>query len=342
MSNNVVPPIAPTKVMIEDFPSQRTGIVQAKLSRVDVAKGPAKAAVSRAVPPHLRQQATASDEDVNAILEGGTEEMNAPESPQAEPVGDEGVEAILSRFKGSPEEIARQLAKSYAASEKTMRQLQNEKALLLSSGGKPLPPQNPGMQAAQPAGTPVAQPASMVPVTQQVNVNPFDYKKAGSNFLDDIEGTLKSFDEHQNGRMAQSINQVVQNLMVPMYDEMLQMKFSRQFPEVVNEESWPIIKVLASQSDGASDRDKLMAGVKKYQKQMVLPSASAGVSGDMADMRASVQQPSATASGSSTDKKVYKISAIRKIMGRQDYGNDQDVVRRIEAAIAEGRVDRNG
>jgi hypothetical protein len=108
----------------------------------------------------------------------------------------------------------------------------------------------------------------------------------------------------------------------------------------VNEDSWPIIKVLASQSEGASDREKLINGVKKYQKQIVLPSHSGEVTGDMADMRASVQQPSAQAAGA-PDKKIYKLSVVRKIMHRGDYGNDQKLVKQLEAAFAEGRIDRN-
>lgn len=334
----IVPPIGPPKTpVVEPFPAQATGITQNKLTRLDVPKQTARPAQSRNIPPHLLRDAPASDADMAAMLDDAALESDVPD--HAEPAAtDEGVDAILKRFKGSPEEIARQIAKSYGESEKTMRQLQNEKALLLA--GKTLPAQNPGMATAPTTGQPVAQPAQMAPASQQVTVNPFDYKKAGSQFLDDIEGTLKSFDDHQNGRVAASINQVVQNLMVPMYDELLQMRFSAQFPEVVSEDSWPIIKVLASQSEGATDREKLINGVKKYQKQIVLPAQTGSVTGEMADMRASVQQPSAQASAA-PDKRTYKLSQIRKIMQRPDYGSDSAIVRRIEAAFAEGRVDRN-
>lgn len=333
----VVPPIKVPTMVMEDFPAQPTGVVQSKLARVNVAKAPAKAAVSRAVPPHLRGEAAASDEDLASMLDAASVEPSVQAAPVQTDEGEDPLETILNRFQGTTEEKMKQMAKSYGASEKALRQLQQEKALLLA--GKPLPPQNPGMATAAPP-SPVAQPAQMVPVTQQVTVNPFDYKKAGSQFLDDIEGTLKSFDEHQSSRVAQSINQVVQNLMVPVYDEVLQMRFASQFPDVVTEDNWPIIKVLASQSEGATDREKLINGVKKYQKQITLPAMSGGVSGEMAEMRASVQQPSAVASAG-VDKKTYKMSQIRKIMQRPDYGNDLEIVRRIETAFSEGRVDRN-
>jgi hypothetical protein len=342
--NTVVPPVvAPKPPVVEPFPSQATGITQNKLVRLDVPKTQPRPAVSRNVPPHLLREPAASDDDLASLLDqavvadvpGASTDVGAEAGSAST---EDAVEAILKRFKGSPEEIARQIAKSYGESERTMRQLQNEKAALLA--GKPLPPQNAGMPTPT-VTAPVAQPAPVVPAGQQVTVNPFDYKKAGSQFLDDIEGTLKSFDEHQKGHVVASINQVVQNLMVPVYDEVLQMRFAAQFPEVVNEDSWPIIKVLASQSEGATDREKLVNGVKKYQKQIVLPAHSGEVTGDMADMRASVQQPSATAASAGTDKKIYKLSVIRKIMNRGDYGNDPKIVKQLEAAFAEGRVDKN-
>jgi hypothetical protein len=267
--------------------------------------------------PDAEQEALAREAEAELA---GTVTPPAEVPPEGEEPDDD-VSTILKRFKGSPEEIAKQVAKSYAASEKRMRQLEAEKALLTQA--KPAtvtPPPPPSVQSA--------------PVMPQIKINPFDHKTWGDKLLDDPSARAKEMEEH----FTQKAQAMVTEMFTPLYMEALENRLYRKFPDVVTEENLDVIKAMAHTAEGASDWERLTNAVKKYT-QGVMPQKGSPVDREVEAMKVAAQQPAAQAKASGA--KQWKLSELRRIMARRDYTTDPKWRALVDKAFAEGRVLRD-
>ena len=252
----------------------------------------------------------------------GTAQPETP-APATEP-DDLDVSTILQRFKGSPDEIAKQLAKSYSESEKRMRKMEQERQLLLKQGMQPVQPQ---------PVQPVVQP------NQQMQVVPtFDYKKAGDKFLDAPDQHLKSLAEHIQGSAEQKLFEVA----APIYEELIDARLFRKYPDVVTEENLDVIKAMAHTAPGANRWEKIVSAVKSYQASvptMNTPKQNPEVQA----MQQAAQTPSPQAR-TSGEKKMYKQSYIQSLMDQKirtgEYQRDPKWRNLIDTAYREGRVIR--
>lgn len=342
-------------VTMSEFPSPHgTGVVDRKLTKRLVPAGQhslstapkptaPRPAVMTNIPAHLRRP-VGSTEDVAAMLDEaaiGEETAGAESTPSTpgQPAPSEAdLDSYYQRFgidAAKATEDVQKLVKSYAESEKQMRRAENERNALIQAGAKP--PQNAG-QSQPNTGQPAAQPASQVPAGAQVTVQPFDYKKAGDTWLDDTPKNLQAFEGHLVKRAENLLAEHVQGIVLPMYEQMLKLSLTVEHPDIVTNESWPVIKALASMSQGDSDDAKFKAAITRYREQ--IPKVP-GTPADVAAMAAAAQTPSATASAHTGKPKRYKLSKIRSIMRRSDYGQNQNVINEIERAFAEGRVERD-
>lgn len=284
--------------------------------------------VQRPAPPSL-EQATPSDimQELQAEFGGnapaqGEQPATETEQPIAELDDDaEAVSAILKRFKGSPEEIAKQIAKSYTHAEKRVRKLEQEKTLLM----------NPQAQPAQ--IQPQAQVVPMVPQQAQV-VPAFNYKRFKDNILDEGDAVAQDFEKH----LTSTVDQKIAQLVGPLYDEALDNRLFRFHADVVTEENLPVIKAMAQREQGANVWEKMQAAIAKYKQAM--PSLVKKDNKDVQEMQAAVQTP-APAARKSGDKKMWKASDLRKQMQRPEYRYDPTIRNMIDRAYAEGRVLRD-
>ncbi len=268
----------------------------------------------------------APDPEEAALMKELEEELAAPAATSEATASsdDADIDAYIKRFKGTPEELIKQLAKSGVHAEKRMRQVEAEKNLLLK--GQPAP------VATVP---PLVPPVANVPVMSQVTINPFDYKKAGDTLLDNPADRFKEFDEH----LTSKAQKMVSEMFTPLYAEALDNRLFRKFPDVVTEENLDVIKAMAFTSEGASDWDKLTNAVKKYS-QGTNPHGTPGMTDqDVEKMKLAAQQP--TPQAKTGGAKMWKQSELRKIMQRRDYANDPKWRVLVDKAYAENRVLRD-
>lgn len=293
------------------------------------AVGPNLSRVQRvsAQPEPAQAEPDAFDEMV-AELEGGDEEPSAPQ-PQGDQT-DDGVESILKRYKGSPEEVARQVAKSYRESEKRMRQMEQEKALLLKAqGSAPAQPQPQPQQHAPLVQQPM----------QQVQVKPqFDYKKWGQSLLDEPDVRAKELEAHIAGGVKQEFMQ----MLAPVYDELVNAKLMLEHGDVVTKENLDIIKALAHNTPGNSWWEKTVGAVNHY-KTVMAPKAQPLENPEVQQMQQSVSSvtPQARTSG---ERKKYKESDLQALIQEKmktgEYRRNPKWRNLMQTAYAEGRVIR--
>lgn len=241
------------------------------------------------------------------------------ESPATEGEASPDVESILKRFKGSPDEVAKQVAKSYAEAEKRMRKLEHERQLLLQQGITP--------HAAQPA-------APAVP--QQIQVTPtFDYKKWGDSLLDKPDERAKELESH----ITSVLDKRVAEIAGPLYEEAIDNRLFRKFGEVVNEDNLDIIKAMAQNEPGANRWEKTVSAVKKYQAGM--PTMTPKPNPDVQAMQAAAETPSPQAR-TTTEKKMWRESDVQSMIQKKirlgEWQRDPKWRTLIDAAYREGRV----
>lgn len=249
-----------------------------------------------------------------------------PVSGQAPPAGDtddeaENIAAILKRFKGSPDDIAKQLAKSYSHAEKRVRKLEQEKSLLMH------PPTPPAAPAPSPAPIVVPQQTQVVPE--------FNYKRVKEEILDKGDEIFKEFEGHVTQRVDQKLAQLVG----PLYNEALDNRLFRKFGDVVTEENLDVIKAMAQREPGDTPWDKLQSAVAKYRQAM--PTRVATPNAEVKVMEDAAKSPAPKARATSGDKKMWKASDLRKVMQRPEYRYDLQLRSMVDRAYAEGRVMRD-
>lgn len=273
-----------------------------------------------------RPQPNASNEPDPLLAELAAEFGSAKEGSTGEPVQataaetgqefDTDVDTILKRFKGTPEEVTKQLAKSYAESEKRMRRLEQEKTLLVQHGTQ------------QATVTPTVQP--------QVKVVPtFDYKKWGDTFLDKPDERVKELEAHLQAQSEQAMLAVAG----PLYEEAIDNRLFRKFGHLVTEDNLDLIKAMAQNEPGTNRWEKTVSAVKKYEAAM--PHAINTANADVATMVQAVQTPAPQAR-TSGHKKMWKESELRTLMHTKmrtgEYQRDLLTRNLIDAAYRDGRV----
>ncbi len=315
-------PIQPTPLKLQTTPFGKTPPPEAPMQH----QQPAKAAVQRFANPDpvptadtLLQELEMEDVDEGADVTGEQEQIDTPTPDEFDPA------TILKRFKGTPEEINKQLAKSYAASEKRMRE--KEQALNLLLKGQPTPQQTPAQTQAQQA------PA---PVQQQITVNPFDYKKAGDTWLDSPEKHLESFDQHIMGKTQAAVT----DLFRPIYIEQLNQKLFRKFGDVINDDNIEVIHAMARTSEGASDYERLTNAAQKYRDSLRPMNTQ---DADVEEMKHAARTP-APQGRTTKSNRMYRESEIRtareKLIRTGEYQKDPRHAARFERLYAEGRIKR--
>lgn len=280
---------------------------------------------ANAVVQHVRpapEPTQAGPDLFNEIESEFAAQQAAETTPEATGDGDE-IEGILKRFKGSPDEIARQIAKSYSASEKRMRQLESEKQLLVKQGGQPTVQQ------------PVAQ--AVAPVMQQVQVVPtFDFKKAGDKFLDAPDQHLKDLATHIQSSAEQKLFEVA----APIYEELIDARLFRKYPDVVTEENLDVIKAMAHTEAGANRWEKTVNAVTKYKTSMPTMTPRTP-NAEVQAMQQATQTPAPQARASG-EKKMWKESDIQSTIQKKirsgEYQRDPRFRTLIDTAYREGRV----
>jgi hypothetical protein len=231
----------------------------------------------------------------------------------------DGITAILKRFKGSPEEVAKQLAKSYSHAEKRVRKLEQEKTLLM----------NPQATPAQ------AAPTTPLPIPQQAQVLPaFNYKRFKDDILDKGDEIAQEFEGH----IAKTTEAKLAQFLGPVYNELVDNRLFRKYGDVVTEENLDVIKAMAQREQGENPWQKLEGAVAKYRQAM--PSLVKKDNPDVQEMQAAVQTPAPSARKSPTQK-MWKASDLRKQMQRPEYRYDPALRSMIDRAYAEGRVLRD-
>lgn len=288
------------------------------------APSPAVQRVSR-VPDNAGQSTEA---DVFAELAQEFSEAAAttetPETPVTPPAEDFDPDTILKRFKGSPDEIAKQLAKSYANSEKRMRQLENEKQLLMQQVTHPAPGQSQPVVPAAPV---------VPPVQQQVQITPqFDYKKWGEQLLEHPDERAKELVDYA---AAVTQDKLLRDFIAPLYDAEVENRLFRKFPDVVTEENLDVLKAMAYKEPGTNRWEKLVNAVAKYKAAMPT-TTTPSVPVDVQQMQQAAHQP--TPQARTSEKKMWKASDLRKLMQRPDYKTDPSKRALVDRAYAEGRV----
>ena len=283
--------------------------------------------VARPAPP-VMEPAAGPDimQELQAEFGGARDtapESAEPESPAAvAPELDEEAEsiaAILKRFKGSPEEVAKQIAKSYHHAEKGLRKAQQEKALLMTQQTQPAP----------------STPQAPLTMPQQTQVVPaFNYKRFKDDILDKGDEIAKEFEGH----ITSTVDQKIAQLVGPLYDEALDNRLFRFHGDVVTEENLPVIKAMAQREQGQNIWEKMQAAVGKYKQAM--PSLVKKENKDVQEMQAAVQSPAPVARKAG-EKKMWKASDLRKQMQRPEYRYDPQLRNMIDRAFAEGRVLRD-
>lgn len=247
-------------------------------------------------------------------------EPETPEAPAPE-LDDEAdnIAAILKRFKGSPDEVAKQLAKSYSHAEKRVRKLEQEKTLLM----------NPQAQSVQTA------PTAPMPVPQQVPVLPtFNYKRFKDDILDKGDEIAQEFEGH----IAKTTEAKLAQFLGPVYNELVDNRLFRKYGDIVTEENLDVIKAMAQREQGENPWQKLESAVSKYRQAM--PSLVKKENKDVQEMQAAVQTPAPSARKAPAQK-MWKASDLRKQMQRPEYRYDPALRGMIDRAYAEGRVLRD-
>lgn len=277
----------------------------------------------QAMPVAPSNEPSIFDEMKADLLEAAPEPAASP--TPAQPTGEEDadIESILARFKGTPEEKARAVAKSYKEAEKRMRHLENERKLFTT--GQPVQAQ-PGQQPVQP-----------VVQNSQVAVTPsFDYKRAKEKILDEPDAILQDFEKH----LVAKNGQVVSNLLGPLYEEVLNGKLMRKFPDVITEENLDVVKAMAHNEPGDNAWDKLVNAATKY-KNVTTGTITPKQDPEVLAMQDAAQTPSPQAR-TSGEKKMWKESTIRAEMQKRmksgEYQRDRTFRNLVEKAYAEGRV----
>jgi hypothetical protein len=320
-------PITPPPLTLQTSPFGKTPPPEAPLQH----QQPAKAAVQRFANPDTDPTPDTLLQDLAMEDVGEGEDVTGQVATEVtEEIEGIDPDAILKRFKGTPEEIAKQIAKSYGASEKRMRQLEAEKQLLLKG--------QPANTAGGAASTTVANQPAPAPVNQQIVVNPFDYKKAGDTWLDAPEKHLEEFEKHVTNKNAAAVMDVFR----PIYIEQLNQKLFRKFGDVINDDNIEVIHAMARNSEGASDYERLTNAAQKYRDSLRPAQAQ---DHEVEDMKNAARTPSPqgrTTKGSST--RTYRESEIRtareKLMRSGEYQKDPRHAARFERLYAEGRIKR--
>lgn len=330
-------PSLPAGMQMVDMPSDKPA--QRRMERKPI---PQNAGQSSAPPPMLNRAAVqhvtrpapppAEPSAPSDIMQELQAEFGTPAPAQGEPTAVETEQAplemdddadavanVLKRFKGSPEEIAKQLAKSYTHAEKRVRKLEQEKTLLMQPQTQPVQTQ----QAVAPL------------VPQQTQVVPaFKYERFKDEILDKGDEVAKEFEQHLTSTTEQKMAQ----FLGPVYNELVDNRLFRKHGDVVTEENLPVIKAMAQHEPGDNPMQKLESAVAKYRQAM--PSLVKKENKDVQEMQAAVQTP-APAARKSGDKKMWKASDLRKQMQRPEYRYDPNLRSMIDRAYAEGRVLRD-
>lgn len=271
--------------------------------------------VSRTLEPVSVAEADGFDE-LEAEL-GGTDETAAP-AVSADT--DTDTSDILKRFKGTPDEVAKQIAKSYAESEKRMRQLEAEKQMLLK-------------------GQAPTAPAPVVPVTPQTNqlhVQPtFNYKRFKDDILDHGDTVAQEFEQHLTSSLDQKVAQVV----APLYEEAIDNRLFRKFGDVVTDDNLDLIKAMAQTAVGTNRWEKMVNAVNSYKTSM--PGITPHELPEVQAMQKAVQNPSPQGKLAG-EKKMYKQSYLKDLIDAKvktgEYQRDPKWRRLVESAYEQGRV----
>lgn len=261
---------------------------QPKFQRPPLAGKPAAAAVQRVALP-VQAEAPSIFDEIDAELNAPSP---APAAPPAPVDADQDVETILARYKGSPDEVARQIAKSYKESEKRMRQLENERRLFAQ--GQPMNVQG--------------QPVASAPSNQMQVVPDFNYKST-KEILDKPEEIFENFEKH----VVNKNYNAVAKLVGPVADALMEERIYRKFGDVINEDNIDIVKAMAQNEPGQNPMEKLIGAATKYRAAMT-PAPSAP-NADVHAMQSAAQTPSPQARVSG-DKKMWKESVLRDEMQR--------------------------
>ena len=243
-----------------------------------------------------------SDELLSLLMGGKAPEQEAEEGEEAEqgqpakPAETEEFDGaeVLARFGNDPNK----LAKSYTQSEKRMRQLEAQNDLL-KKGFTAAP--------AAPAGQPTA------PATGKSDINPFDAKKLGDTFLDDIPKSLESLHQSMTSSMTQQLNDRTD----PLLHEVIKLKLEKSFPGLIDDASYEVIRNL-----GRQERIDEEAGGTPITEN----------SGQTPKPQATVKKKSG---------KMWKLSDLRKIMNRPDYEWNTKVQAEVETIMNEKRFIRD-
>jgi len=241
--------------------------------------------------------------------------------PAPELTGDEAdIDAYLKRFKGTPDELVKQLAKSGVHAEKRMRHLEAEKNLLVK--GQP-------MQTVQPQGVAPA-------VMPQIQPQPqFKYERFKNDILDHGDQVAKDFEAHLSSSLDQKVVQVV----APLYEEAMDNRLFRKFGDVVTEENLDIIKAMAQSEPGETPWAKRVNAVTKYKASM--PQTTTTPNAEVTAMQQAAQTPTPQARPIG-EKKMFKQSYLRDLMETKvrsgEYQRDPKWRNLIETAYREGRV----
>jgi len=299
-----------------------------KQTKVSIPERPGKPVMQRVA------QAPAESDD-QAFLDELAAELSepvasAPSAPSQPPAGgsdDADVDSILKRFKGSPDEVAKQLAKSYRESEKRMRQLEAERQFFLNGGGT-----QPAIQAASP---PVVQPVQNG-MPQSAVIPQFNYKRFKDDILDRGDEVAQEFEQH----IARQVEQKIVEVAAPLYEEALDGKIFRHFSEIVTADNLDLIKAMAHSEPGNTRWEKVVNAIGKYKAAMP---AGMRVNPEVQQMQVNAETPRPQAQ-SSHGKKMWKESAIRaqmnKLIKSGEYTRNPQWRISFDAAYREGRVVR--
>ncbi len=251
MPESVMPPVG--KVSRVDHPAAPQGPLQKKLTPSNPQPIPARKSVANLMPV---EPEPSNDEMFGELLSGLTdlEESSAiaPElSPEPEGGGktpaNEGdaIQAALQKYAGKPEE----LAKALIHAQTRMSQKENDLNAMVKAMNAP---------GNTPTTTTPAQPVAQPPVMSQVTLNPWNKDAFGEKFMD------------KPGEGAEEImlrgQEYTKQVFAPLYGEALENKMWRENPDVVNKDSWPLIKALYMSTPGENDLDRLNKAVDHYRQ----------------------------------------------------------------------------
>jgi len=276
---------------------------------------PHRAQLSRAFnqPPPVEKK---PDQEMDALL--GDLEAEAADAEGSAATTESDIRKIMAKYGGQSEELAKALLNQQRLTSQKDTQIH---LLTQKPGATPAPPP-----------TPVQMPA---PVMPQVALKPWDSKKIGAKFLDDIPASLEELHEHTVGTLNTRVTPIEQAVTA------LQITFAldREFPGLITKDSMPIIDALASTAPGNSVMEKYSNAAKQYQTQFGFPLSRETPAPVPTDTQAAAMAtPGAT--GRSTGKRMYYRDEIQRALRLLQPGSDEyrRVLLAADRAYKEGRV----